>query len=145
MSFPHLQRSLSLLNPWLIQLDLDASSRMESRNDQQMNYIFENLFHIEHNMAGVTINSNQLDIAEGHFQQCLVYYRRYGLEGEDKTTNIFVALIRYSKLRQRQRDYSGAVIFAEETCNLVVEAYDPVHPQGCWDIDRNSNLEGRLI
>jgi hypothetical protein len=28
-----------------------------------------------------------------------------------------------------QCNYSDAVIFAEEAYNLVVEAYDPVHPQ----------------
>jgi tetratricopeptide (TPR) repeat protein len=32
-------------------------------------------------------------------------------------------------LRQHQGDPSGAVIFAEEAYNLVVEAYDPVHFQ----------------
>jgi hypothetical protein len=129
MSFPLLERSLSLLNPWLIQLDLDASNRMDSRNDWQMNHILEALFCTEHNMTTVTINSNQLDIAEAHCQQCLVYSRRYGLEGEEKTINIFDALSSYSNLRQRQKDYSGAVTFAEEAYNLVVEFYDPVHPQ----------------
>jgi tetratricopeptide (TPR) repeat protein len=77
----------------------------------------------------VTTNSHQLDIAEGHCQRCLAYAKRYGLEGETKTTNIFTALRTYSYLRQKQRDHSGAVIFAEEAYNLVVEAYDCVHPQ----------------
>jgi hypothetical protein len=92
-----------------------------------MNHILEALFHTEHNMAAVTINSNQLYISEEHCQQCLAYSRRYGLEGEDKTTNIFSALKTYCSLRQRQRDYSGVVSFAEEAYNLVVKAYDPVH------------------
>jgi hypothetical protein len=125
MSFPHLERSLSLLNPWLIQLDLDGSNRMDTR----INYIMEKLFVTEHNMAALTINIYQLDIAEGHCQRCLAYSRRYGLEGEEKITNIFAALSSYCTLRERQRDYSGALIFAEEAYNLVVEAYNPVHPQ----------------
>jgi hypothetical protein len=75
------------------------------------------------------VNSNQLDLAEGHCQRCLAYPRRYGLEGEMKTTDVLAALRTYCSLRQRQRDYSGALIFAEEAYNLVVEAYDPVHPQ----------------
>jgi hypothetical protein len=42
---------------------------------------------------------------------------------------MFSALRTYCTLRQKQEDYSGALIFAEEAYNLVVEAYDPVHPQ----------------
>jgi tetratricopeptide (TPR) repeat protein len=70
-----------------------------------------------------------LDIAEGHCQRCLAYSRRYGLEGETKTTNIFIALKTYCGLRERQNNHSGALPFAEEAYNLVVEAYDPVHSQ----------------
>ena len=42
MRLPHLERSLSLLNPWLIQLDLDASNRTDRCNDHRMNHILEN-------------------------------------------------------------------------------------------------------
>jgi hypothetical protein len=70
-----------------------------------------------------------LDIAERHCQRSLAYSRRYGLEGEEKTTNIFVALKTYYELRQRQSSYSSALTFAEEAYNLVVKAYDPVYPQ----------------
>jgi hypothetical protein len=87
MSFPLLKRSLSLLNPWLIHLDLDASNRMDTR----INCILEKLFVTKHNMAALTINIDQLDIAEGHCQQCLAYSRRYGLEGEKKSP-IFLEL-----------------------------------------------------
>jgi hypothetical protein len=40
-----------------------------------------------------------------------------------------VGLRNYINLRQHQGDPSGAVIFAEEAYNLVVEAYDPAHLQ----------------
>jgi hypothetical protein len=136
MCFPFLERSLSLLNPWLVQLDLDASNQIDSRNDRQMNhisealnYVLEKLFFTEQNMASVTIGRLEFDAAEGHCQRCLAISRRYGLEGEDKTTDIFTALVSYSNLREIQGDSSGAVAFAEEAYNLVVEAYDPVHPQ----------------
>jgi tetratricopeptide (TPR) repeat protein len=94
-----------------------------------VNHILEHLALVEKNMAAVTMTRRQLDIAEGHCQRCLAYSRRYGLEGEKKITHILAALIIYCHLRQRQSDYSGAVAFAEEAYNLVVEAYDPVHPQ----------------
>jgi tetratricopeptide (TPR) repeat protein len=51
------------------------------------------------------------------------------LEGEEKTTSIFNALSTYIFLREHQGDYLGAVSFAEEAYNLVVDAYNPVHPQ----------------
>jgi hypothetical protein len=42
---------------------------------------------------------------------------------------IFTALRTFCSLRELQTDFSGAVTFAEEGYNLVVEAYDCVHPQ----------------
>jgi hypothetical protein len=83
----------------------------------------------EGKIAFVAIRRNQFEIAEGHCKRCLVNSRRLGVEGEDKTTLIFEALNNYTFLRQHQGDPSGAVIFAEEAYNLVVEAYDPVHLQ----------------
>jgi hypothetical protein len=71
----------------------------------------------------------QFDIAEGHCQRCLANSRRNGLEGEEKITVIFKALETHCSLRDYQCNYSDAVSFAEECYNLVVEAYDPVHPQ----------------
>jgi ATP/maltotriose-dependent transcriptional regulator MalT len=80
-------------------------------------------------MAYVAINRNQFDVAEGHCHRCLVNSRGLRVEGEDKTTSIIEALGIHIKLRQRQDDIFGAMIFAEEAYNLVVDAYDPVHPQ----------------
>jgi tetratricopeptide (TPR) repeat protein len=75
------------------------------------------------------MNINQYDTAEGHCQRSLAYSKRYGLEGEEKISKIFGSLRIYCELRQRQGNLSDAVTFAEEAYNLVVEAYDPVHPQ----------------
>jgi uncharacterized protein YyaL (SSP411 family) len=80
-------------------------------------------------MARLSIKRNQFDVAEGHCQRCLVYSRRFEVEDKKKTTLIFEALHGYILLRSRQGNNSGAVEFAEEAYNLVVEAYDPVHPQ----------------
>jgi tetratricopeptide (TPR) repeat protein len=129
MNFPYLERSLSLLNPWLINLDSDASNRIDSLNENQINISVEHLYYTEQNMAAITMNRRQLDLAEGHCQRCLAYLRTYGLEGKKKITMIFDALSTYCSLRDRQGNYSDAVTFAEECYNLVVQAYDPVHPQ----------------
>jgi hypothetical protein len=59
------------------------------------------------------------------------------------------ALSNYVDLRQYQGDYAGAVSFAEEAYNLVVDIYDPVHPPSsigsCWLSDRLPDQEGRFI
>jgi hypothetical protein len=73
----------------------------------------------------------QYDEAEGHCQRCLAYSRRFGFgfSLEDKITCIFTALRSYCNLKSRQGKLLDALTIAEECYNLVVEAYDPVHPQ----------------
>jgi hypothetical protein len=44
MRFPYLERSLSLLNPWVINLDSDASSGTDSLNEVEMNYLVKQLY-----------------------------------------------------------------------------------------------------
>jgi hypothetical protein len=65
-------------------------------------------------MARVTENRRQFDVTEGHCQRCLVYSRRYEVEGEKKTTSIFEALKTYCNLQQEQGNLLDAVTFAEE-------------------------------
>jgi tetratricopeptide (TPR) repeat protein len=129
MAFPYLERSLSILNPWVINLDSGSSNGIDSLSKDQVNKLLDELIYTEQNMAKVTGNRRQFDVMEGHCQRCLVYSRRYELEGEEKTTSIFDALRAYVTLRQHQGNLSDALTFAEECYNLVVEVYDPVHPQ----------------
>jgi tetratricopeptide (TPR) repeat protein len=127
--FPHLERSLNILKPWMVIMDSDASNQSNSLNSGQMDHLLKLSYHTERDMALVTMNRNQFDGAEGHSHRCLADARRLGVEGENKVTSIFEALIIYVELRQRQGDHSGAVTFAEEAYNVVVDAYDPVHRQ----------------
>jgi tetratricopeptide (TPR) repeat protein len=129
MIFPYLERLLSLLNPWLINMDSDPSEGISILSNERKDSLLGKLFCTEQGMAFLTINRRQFNLAEGHCQRSLAYSRRYGLEGEGKITLIFSALKMYSSLRERQGNYSDAVTFAEECYNLVVEAYDPAHPQ----------------
>jgi hypothetical protein len=129
MASPYLERSLSILNPWLINLDSDSSNRMNSLSKDQIDRLLDELIYTEQNVATLTGNRRQFDVMEGHCQRCLVYSRKYALEGEKKTTSIFTALRTYCNLRMRQGNLSDALSFAEESYNLVVKAYDPVHPQ----------------
>jgi hypothetical protein len=82
MSFPYLERSLSPLNSWVINLDSYARNGIDRLNEDQINHSVEQLHLTERNMAVITINRRQFDLAEGHCQRCLAYSRRYGLEGD---------------------------------------------------------------
>jgi hypothetical protein len=132
----------------VINLDSDASDGIDSLREDQINYLVEQLFNIELNISIITMQRRQFDLAEGHCQRCLAYSKRYRLEGEEKITKIFEALSLCS-VQDHQHNYSGALFFAEKCYNLVVEAYNLVHPSSsagsCWGIDQNSDLEGRLI
>jgi hypothetical protein len=127
--FPHLERSLHILSPWMVTIDTDAMNQSNSLNLTKTNYLLETSCYLERNMAIMAMRRNQYDVAERHCHQCLVNSRRLSVEGEKKTTSIFEALHIYVKLRQLQGDSFDAVSFAEEAYNLVVDAYDPVHPQ----------------
>jgi hypothetical protein len=129
MAFPYIERSLNILNPWVINLNPDSSNGIDSLSKDQIDKLLDELIFTEQNMAAVTGDRRQFDVAEGHCQRCLVYSRRYKLEGEKKTTSIFESLKTHCSLRERQGKLSDALTFAEECYNLVVEAYDPVHPQ----------------
>jgi tetratricopeptide (TPR) repeat protein len=127
--FPHLERSLNILTPRMVIMDSDGSNQSNSLNLVQIDCLLQLSCNIERNMATVTMGRNQFDVAEGHCHRYLVNVRKLGVKGEVKITSIFEALDTYIKLRQRQGDYSGAVTFAEEAYNVVVIAYDCVHPQ----------------
>jgi hypothetical protein len=113
----------------LIRLDSDASNRTDNLKEDQINNLLHKLFFTERNMAVISMQKRHFDITEGGFQRCLAYARRFGREGIEKTTLIFIALKNYFSLREHQGNYSDAVKFAEEAYNLVAETYDPVHPQ----------------
>jgi tetratricopeptide (TPR) repeat protein len=126
---PHLERSLDILSPWMLTIDSDSTNRSNSLDSKKADYLFQESFILEQYMSSVYRNRGQFDAVEGHCYRCLVNSRRLALEGEEKTSYLFEALSRYVELRQYQGDFSGAVTFVEEAYNLVVDAYDPVHPQ----------------
>jgi hypothetical protein len=127
--FPHLQRSLENLKPWLDRSDSYTGNRNHNDHLDNENFLLMELFSIEQHMAVVTIRRRDFETAEGHCQRCLTYSERLRSEGEVKTTFMFTALRTYCSLRDRQCNYSDALTFAEEGYNLVVVAYDCVHPQ----------------
>jgi hypothetical protein len=77
--FPYLERSLSLPNPWVTNLDSDPSEGVNILSNEQQDSLLEQLNCTEQSMADMAMNIRQFDLAEGHCQRCLAYSRRYGL------------------------------------------------------------------
>jgi hypothetical protein len=125
---PHLERSLDILKPWMLIMDSDASNQSNNLNLGQIDCLLKVSNRSERTMALVTMERNRFDVAEGHCHRYLANVRKFGVEGEDKVSSILDALDIYVILRQRQGDSSGAVTIAEEAYNVVVDAYNPVHP-----------------
>jgi hypothetical protein len=113
-AYPTLERLLNLLNPWLIYLNPGGNNVTDSLDEDQSNFLLEQLFRTEYNMTAITVSRGKLDLAEGHCQRCLAYLKRLNVEGEMKTTSIFEALSIYSHLRQQHGKDSDAIVFAEE-------------------------------
>jgi tetratricopeptide (TPR) repeat protein len=118
--FPYLERSISLLSPYL---------NIPNDSARNQNDLLKELFLVEKRMALTTKNRNQYDLAEGHCQRCLQYSKSYGIEGEEKASMIFECLYVYLDLRGIQGNLAGAVAFAEEAYNVTVEAFGCVHPK----------------
>jgi hypothetical protein len=112
MSFPYLEQSLSLLNLWMINLDLDARKSINNLNEDPIKDLLIFLFYTEYNMALITMRRRQFDLAEVHCQRCLAYSRRYRLEGKEKFTMIFNALKNSWSLQSQQGNYSDALPLA---------------------------------
>jgi tetratricopeptide (TPR) repeat protein len=113
----------------LIHLNSHASGQTNDLDDGQFNWLLLEFHHTEQRMAVITIDRRQLDVAEGHCERSLAFARRFVLDGDQKTNAIFEALESTCLLRENQIDYPGALAFAEECYNVVVEAYNCVHPQ----------------
>jgi tetratricopeptide (TPR) repeat protein len=139
LTLPYFERSICLLSSWLVPFDLESSNRIDSISINQVDFLLKYLSIAERGLALITMERNQVSLSEGHCQRCLTYSRRMVVETEEKTSSVFLALRTYVNLRSRSGNYSGAVLFAEEGYNHVVEAYDPVHPlvqeAASWLID----------
>jgi hypothetical protein len=126
---PYYERSIRLLSLWLVHYDSDTSDNNNNLRNIRISYVSRKLYELERGMAMCAINISQLDIAEEHIRLGLSYSRRIGVEDDDRATYVFRMLGMYTNLRQRQGDYVGALSFAEEGYNLVVDAYDPAHKE----------------
>jgi hypothetical protein len=143
--FASLEKTRSILNPWIDCLDRAADSLIESLDKDQTSNLLDYLRKMEQEFAMINMNRKHYNIADKNCERVLYYsrkrednfgkeksvfppYEEYELQ-EKKTTEIFEALRTYCSLRLEQNDRTGAKSFAEEAYDLVAVAYNPVHPQ----------------
>jgi hypothetical protein len=99
--FPYLERSLSLLTPWVTIIYSHEGNRVLNLDDAQIDSFMYEYPLAELRMASVLMSRNLFDSAEGHASRCLTYSKRFRSEGKDKTDMILDALHCYIGLRQR--------------------------------------------
>jgi tetratricopeptide (TPR) repeat protein len=124
---PTMEKVLELLLPWCAMLKSDDSNRVDSLNIHQVNEILELMSTTDRTMGDIYARKNAFNRAESHCKRALALARRY--KGEKKTDILSKAFMTYCTLRRLQDDYTNAVKFAEEACNVVAMAYNPVHPE----------------
>mmetsp|Transcript_19826 Transcript_19826/g.19154 ORF Transcript_19826/g.19154 Transcript_19826/m.19154 type:complete len:104 (-) Transcript_19826:4-315(-) len=68
--FPHLERLLNILRPWMVAMDSDGSNQSNSLNSRQRVHLLRIPFDTEQSVALVAMSRNQFDVAEGHCHRC---------------------------------------------------------------------------
>ncbi len=74
--FPHLERSLNILRPWMVTIDTNASNQSYNLNLGQTEHLLIFSSSTERSMASLTMNRNEFDVAEEHCHRCLANVRR---------------------------------------------------------------------
>jgi tetratricopeptide (TPR) repeat protein len=126
---PCYDKILDLLRPWSACLDSNSTSRVDCLDKDQINYVLRLLSTTECNIGGLFRLRNEFILAESYCQQALSYARLCEWTEEKKTDLVCEALRLYQNLLVTQGKYGDALPFAEEACNLVAIAYNPVHPK----------------
>jgi hypothetical protein len=71
--FPHIERLLQILSPWMDTIDSDATNQSSSLNSIETNYLLKLSYVKERDMAILALNRNEYNVAERHIHRCLVF------------------------------------------------------------------------
>jgi hypothetical protein len=126
--FPYYEKILDLLRPWSEYVDQNSTSLSNSLTGDHIDLILMLCSTMERKIAQVHTHRNHFDLAESHCQRALSQARLYEGEKEIKTDLLLLILRIYGELRHYQGNYDHAVVFAEEGCNCVAIANNPVKP-----------------
>jgi hypothetical protein len=56
-AFPHLEKSLHILSPWIVTVGTDATNQSNSLNSEMTNYLLEQTYSLERDMSIVAMNN----------------------------------------------------------------------------------------
>jgi hypothetical protein len=125
------EKTLQVLKHWSLNVDLDATNRVEILSKDQINKILKLLSSTEEAAAIICMNKNRFNESENYCQQALLHARRYDGEGENKTTLLLKVLTMYCHLRMRLVDFADGVIWAELAYNCVAVACQVILYMSC--------------
>ena len=100
--------------------------QMLEHNDRSNDSTLLSLCSTERIVADAYRIRQQLDAAEYHCEQSLMFARL--IKGEGRITEEYRSLLMFSDLRRFQSRYPEAIDFAEQAYILVSGTYGPVHP-----------------
>eukprot|EP00596_Hydrurales_sp_CCMP1899_P002503 CAMPEP_0119044552 /NCGR_PEP_ID=MMETSP1177-20130426/32268_1 /TAXON_ID=2985 /ORGANISM="Ochromonas sp, Strain CCMP1899" /LENGTH=262 /DNA_ID=CAMNT_0007014789 /DNA_START=388 /DNA_END=1176 /DNA_ORIENTATION=- len=126
--FPYLEKSLKLLKPWSICLDLGSQNRIYTIDEDQTNELLEVLSKVERYMSGSNMHRKQFDLGAMNCQRAISYAKRKTGDEAQKIELLNNALTNFCQLRMMQDDYKNAKPFAEEAYVCVADFHGPVHP-----------------
>jgi tetratricopeptide (TPR) repeat protein len=123
----YFQKSLSVLEPWRIQLTLQKSERTETLDEEQSNEIYKYLSITERNLGSEYYNLRNFKKAGECYDRSISYGKEM-MVGEERTDFIYEALTKKARGCLPNFDNIGAKAAYEETYELLA-ATDSYHPK----------------
>lgn len=124
------EKSLSLLEPWRIQIDLERSCPIKSLHELDnidINHIYYKLSYSEIYSSEVHNRLNNYDEASKHCEIAFSHASHVTCK-EEREVILYEILIRKGNNLTSQTKYNEAISVYEELYNMVIEIHDLDHP-----------------
>jgi hypothetical protein len=126
-SISHFRKSLALLKPWVIQMDLRVTDRTIVLTKDMIDYVREKLLKTHHAISKNYTILEDWDNAQHHLEQLILYTRQLE-EGPLKTDRLYNALWGLSLVYLQTDRLAEAKTIREEAYMCVSQAYSLEHP-----------------
>lgn len=118
----YLQKSLALLNPWMLQINLTETERIDVLTEEMIE-----LSTTERYLSCNYMKLNDWENAQHHMQQYILFAKKLK-EGKTKIESVCNALNGLSIIYSKIDKLDEAKALREEAYMYASEAYDPEHP-----------------
>jgi tetratricopeptide (TPR) repeat protein len=125
--FYYLQKALSILDPWRVQLDTKDSHRIDGLNEENINEIYRNLAMTEMKISNCYLKVEKIEKCMERYDRSIFHAEKL-IEGEEKTRLLCDILLTKGGCLFVQEKYSEAKIVVSETYDLMATTYDLDHP-----------------